>query len=252
MSDIKFVSTKLNNAGKKGVLTPDSDGYYELIIGGLNVFNSAGEFYLLNGAEALFTESSTFMRRVKNGCLRGELGHPKKPPGMTDKAYLDRIYTIDESNICCHFKEVWLDVEYGKKNPELKNPQLVAIMAKLKPSGPKGSSLKESLDNPDENVCFSIRALTRDFYQRGVNNRVLDTIVTFDNVNEGGIHVANKWQAPALENLVEGVVTREIIEDIIHNYKTSGVATESNMALAVESLKSFEPSVNALPLYSTW
>ena len=132
-STVRFTATKLTDINKKGLLLPDSEGYYELPVGGLNVVNSSGQFYTLEGAKDLFDSSSIFMRRVRNGCLKGELGHPKRLPGMSLDDYIQRIVTIDEKNVCCFFKELWLDFEFGKKNPQLGTPDLVAVMAKLKP-----------------------------------------------------------------------------------------------------------------------
>lgn len=247
---VKFTATKLLGTGKRGILTPDADGYYEMIIGGLNTFNSVGEYYTLDGAKALFEQSSIFMRRIKNGCLKGEVDHPKRSNGMTDNDYISRILTIDGNNVCVHFKEIWLDENYGKKHPELKNSNLVAIMAKLKPAGPKGSALKASLDNADENVCFSIRALTKDYYQRGQVYRVLNQIVCFDMVTEPGISIANKWQAPALESLFDLSVTKTQLESIVED-RCSLVATEDSRQLAVESLKTFSSSV-VVPKFTSW
>ncbi|MGI9212448.1 MAG: S80 family phage morphogenetic serine protease, partial [Methylococcaceae bacterium] len=73
---IKFTATKLSSHGKMGAIPVDVDGYRTMIVGALNAFNSSGEYYVLDAAKKLFEESSTFMRRVRNGCLKGEVGHP--------------------------------------------------------------------------------------------------------------------------------------------------------------------------------
>lgn len=250
MSKVRFTETKLSATGKKGILTPDADGYYELVIGGLNTFNSAGEYYALDGAKQLFEESSIFMRRVRNGCLMSEESHPSKLPGMSMDDYISRILKIDEGNVCCHIKEVWLDETYGKRHPKLNNPNLVAIVAKLKPAGPKGQFLKQSLENPNENVCFSIRALTNDYYQRGQTIRVLQQIVTFDRVVEGGISIANKWDTPAMESN-EVPVTKSQIEKVAYQ-NNSFVATEDSKLLANECLKAFETKQVPKPIYHSW
>jgi hypothetical protein len=253
MSTVKFTATKLTSTGKAGVIKPDADGYYELIIGGLNTFNSAGEYYTLNGAEELFKQSSIFMRRVTNGCLKGEVGHPKKLPGMSMDDYVNRILTIDEGNVCAHFKEVWLDTEFGKKNPKSNNNALVAIMAKVKPTGPKADSLANSLANNSENVCFSIRALTRDYHERGQTYRVLQQIICFDAVTEPGINIANKWDSPGLESLENCIVTKKSIERIVYS-ENNTVAAESSREIAVECLKVFNSQIVKVesPLYNKW
>lgn len=251
MSVIKFTSTKLNASGKKGIVTPDSDGYYELIIGGLNVYNSIGEYYSLKGAKELFEQSSIFMRRIQNGNLKGETGHPKMLPGMSMNEYIDRMMKIEETNVCVHFKEVWLDEDYGKNRPDLGNKDLVAIMAKIKPVGPNGPALKEALDNPDQNVCFSVRGLTDDYYRNGKTIRVLRKIMCYDWVTEPGIHVSNKFDSPSLEGLEDVMVTKSHIKQILTKSLDS-IATEDSRLLAMDTLELFESSKPGKPIYSKW
>ena len=85
MSIVRFTASKLLSTGKKGTLTPDSEGYYTQNIGALNCLNSVGELYVLEGAKELFQSSSGLMRRINNGALRGENGHPSMKPGMSEK-----------------------------------------------------------------------------------------------------------------------------------------------------------------------
>jgi Peptidase S80 family len=258
MSGVHFTATRLVGTGKKGILLPDADGYYTMPIGGLNVFNSVKQYYALEGAEKLFQESSVFMRRVRGGNLKGEVGHPKKLPGMTDDEFIERVVTIEETNICCHFADIWLDADFGKNNPELKNPALVAIMAKVKPSGAKGAFLKEMFDNSQENLCFSIRAQTRNYYERGQCIRVLSHIFTFDHVNEPGIFHANKWASPALEGLEETVVNSKAVHRVAD--KASIFATEDSRVLARELKMAMEEhdkgqrrgGSSSVPLYQKW
>lgn len=245
---IKFTSTKLAAKDKAGILKSDEQGYYTVVIGGLNMFNSVGEYYTADGARHLFEQSSTFMRRIQNGCLKGELGHPKRGPGLSMDDYLRRIMTIEETNVCCHFKEVWLDDQYGKNHPEFRNPSMIAIMAKVKPAGPKGPSLKESFDNPSENVCFSIRAFTKDYMQQGKTIRVLDQIMTWDKVEECGLFIANKWDTPSLESLSDTVIYKSQIEKILQT-TVDEVAMEESRVFATDLLKSFNVPH---PLYTQW
>jgi hypothetical protein len=232
----KFTSTRLVGTNKEGILKPNNDGYYLMPIGGLNVMNSAGEKYVAEGAVKLFESSSIFMRRVKSGCLYAELGHPKKLPSMTMDDYIHRILSIEETNRCAHFGDIYLDNNFGKNNPKFNNPELIAIMGFIKPSGAHEQSLKNQFDNPKEEVCFSIRALTRDYLQRGINHRVLEQIVTFDNVTEPGINIARKQYSPSLESLENVSVTRGDIERFMSK-DSFGLATESTRELALEIAK---------------
>lgn len=251
---VKFTATKLQGTGKAGLLKPDSLGYYETVIGGLDVFNSAGEFYTLEGASALFEKSSSFIRRVESGCLKAEVGHPKRLPGMTSDDYLTRIMQIEETNVCAHFAEIWLDPNFGRNHPELKNPKMVAIMAKVKPAGPKGDALAAAFENPRENVCFSIRALTKDFVNRGQVYRVLNTIFTFDWVTEPGINAARKWNSPALESLEESFVSRRELESAVRHIQNDTGALESSRLIASEALEAFNfaHKVQSKPKLADW
>lgn len=213
---VSFTSTALKG-GKKGIVTPDADGYYTMVIGGLNVFNSAGEYYTLNQAKELFEQSSLFMRRVKAGVLKGELGHPRKQPGQSDEDYVRRVLDIDEKNIAAHFSDVWLDFNNVKDKD---GRTVVAIMAKVRPSGPHAAVLQASLDNPKEDTCFSIRAFTEDRYSGGVKNRALTSIVTFDFVLESGIHFARKYYNPSLESLEEQTFTIDSLKQAHTSTKT--------------------------------
>lgn len=251
MSSVKFTCTSLVGTEKKGVLTPDANGYYTLPIGGLNVINSAGEYYDYQGAKALFEQSSTFMRRVKRGALRAENGHPKFQSGMTEDDYIARILTIDEDNVCGHFSEINLDFDNFK---ESNGSKIIGIVGKVAPSGKLSYILEKALNNPKENVCFSIRAFTED--SRGLNNlrtRTLRTIVTFDYVNEPGIHIAEKFKSPALESLTDRVVTRRTLERAtVRN--PNGIATES-MALSAEELfqsLGWSVSKQDRPIFEKW
>jgi hypothetical protein len=204
-NQIRFACTALAASNKVGVLKKDDNGYYELVVGALNVFNSVGQYYVYDQARDLFEGSSTFMRRVKRGVLRGELGHPKPLPGMSEEAFAQRVMSIYEDNVCCHHKEIYLDFDRVKDDNG--NP-IIAIISRVYPSGPHGEQLKRSLDNPNENVCFSIRAFTDDFQDRGICKRVLRTIVTWDQVLEPGLSAAEKFKAPALESAK--IVTPEL------------------------------------------
>lgn len=254
MDKVRFTATKLNGLNKKGILKPDANGYYTMPIGGLNAWNSAGQYYTLQGAEQLFKSSSILMRRIGNGNLKSELGHPMPEKGMSENQYVNRVLTIKEDNVIAHIAEVWLDMEFGKKNPQLKNPELVAIMGRVKPSGPHAAALQSSFDNPEENVCFSIRGLTRDVFERGICKRVLTTIVTWDCVTEPGISFANKWDAPALEELSTKSFSSKALESILSD--NSGIATENSKELAREALNSFKGSslttLPSIPLYTNW
>lgn len=233
MNVVRFACTSLAGSSKVGNLKQDENGYYEMVVGALNVFNSAGQFYVYEQAKELFQSSSQLMRRVSRGALRGEYGHPKPQPGMSNDMFANRIMSIHEENVCCHHKEITLDFDRVK---DAQGKPVIAIISKVMPSGPMGPALEKSLKNPSENVCFSIRAFTDDFREGGVTKRVLKTIVTFDAVNEPGISFAEKFQSPVLESMKEDghSFSRGDIERGVKAANMHGLATESVMLTADE------------------
>ncbi|MND14779.1 hypothetical protein D3C81_226420 [compost metagenome] len=211
MERVSYGCVALLGTNKVGKLTPDSDGYYELVLGGLDTYNSGGAFYPLNSAKSLFEQSSNLMRRIETGACRGEYGHPKQLPNQDMRSFLRRVSTIYEDNVCCHFKDVRLEHNAIKDS---KGNRVVAVIGHVKPSGPKGQALAESLENPNESVCFSVRSLTDDKIEGGRLVKHIRTIVTWDYVNEPGIDIARKWNAPGLESFQETEFTRDHVEGL--------------------------------------
>lgn len=255
MSNVFFTATKLPMLKKEGKITPDENGYYELVVGGLNTHNNTGAwYYTIEGVRQLFGPGSLLHRRIANGCLRAEVNHPSRKPGEKDEAFIARMMDIDLNNTCAHFKDIWLDEDFGKNHPEYNNPNLVAIMAKVKPAGAKGQMLKEALENPCENVCFSIRALADEGYQRGKRIRVLKEIITIDLVSEGGILVASKWDSPATESVDNSTilpVTKRILDKIAGDSKALSFATESSVEMASYLNQKYFKETTA-PVYAKW
>lgn len=243
MSQVKFSETIFAAQGKEGNLPgPDANGYYTLVIGGLNCYNSAGEYYVATGVVDMFQESSHFMRRIKNGALFAEVGHPRKAPGMSHMDFYRRIIDIDEKNVCAHIGEVTLDFTYGKNNAWLNNPDFVAIIGKIKPAGPHAQALERSLQNPKQNTAFSVRGLTDNAEVRGRVERKLTQIVTFDHVNEPGIAAACKAHTPGLESLsvvsqndvsVQPELLRRVLSELSNDPR---LATEHHTAMRQEIL----------------
>lgn len=261
MDVVKFTETIFSNNSKSGILTPDSDGYYTIVMGALNTYNSAGEFYTAEGALQLFENSSHLMRRIKNGSLYAELGHPKKQPAMTMEQFYQRIITIDEGNVCGHISELNLDFNYGKNNPQFNNPEMIGIIGKVKPAGSKANALQLALENPKQNAAFSIRGLTENKYKNGRVERILTNIITWDHVIEPGIAAACKAHSPGLESaateslviteLTDSVVDRTILKKVLQNNMSTQFATEDSRTLYSDILKSVESKVKVNKL-SSW
>lgn len=232
MSDIVFEATVLRGTEKQGILKPDANGYYEMCIGGLNIDNHGGQRYLATKrAVGLFDDSSDFQRKVNSGNLRGEVGHPRRTPGMTDHAWAARCADTLESNVCVYWSKIWLDFDYGKKNPHLNRPDMIGIIARFRPGGAKGDFLARDLADPETNVCFSIRSVSEAYTQGGKTFFDLLAINNWDYVNEPGLSPANKWQATTLESLVRTPLNSRILQSAVQETGRIQSMESANTAL---------------------
>jgi hypothetical protein len=234
-NQVMFSCSTLTRGGKKNILRPDDDGYYDMVLGGLNVFNSAGEYYTYEKSRQLFESSSALMRRISTGCLKGELGHPNMLPGQTYESYANRVMTIDEKNVATHIYSIWLDFNNVK---DINNKPIVAIMGKVKPSGPHMQPMQASIDNPKEEVCYSIRAFSEDTKVNGVTQRALVEVVTFDWVTEPGINIARKSYSPSVESLNTVIFSKEQLIKAMTTERNNGMVLESVRNTGVSLFKS--------------
>lgn len=196
-SILVFENTAIKEAGKTGVMTPDADGFYDVVLGAFGVHNSSGAYYPDDKIKNLFTSSSELMNRIKNGRLYGEWGHPKHEPGMTGRDYLIKLLIMHEEQISHFIKRVELVENFKGHNGRVG----LGVMGSVKPHGPCGSYLQQSFDTPEMNCCFSLRSISID--SRDSSGRVLKNpvkIVTWDAVGEPGIDEADKYHNPATES----------------------------------------------------
>ena len=224
MAIYTFSEAKLTALGKKGINKPDADGYYTLLVGALNCSNNSGAWRYNGGADviALFGPGSSFQRKIVNGTVYAEVTHPIKTSAETENEFQRRYLDIDPRNRAAHFRKVWLDTDFGRNNPQYNNPTMIGIYAEVKPCAPHGAILKEALDDPNQNVCFSIRSVADQALVGGKLERNIIEVITFDFVNEGGIQIASKWDTPATESLDFGipritagtVIDKEILKSI--------------------------------------
>ncbi|QVD49081.1 hypothetical protein LUCX_11 [Xanthomonas phage vB_XciM_LucasX] len=238
MNGFSLSCTALVGTNKAGTLKPDADGYYTVVLGALDVYNSSGAFYPEAPARHLFQQSASLMRRIASGNLRGEYGHPRMQPGQTPDEFVDRVRDIYEPNVCMHIRKVTVDYT-SFRTPDGK-PQ-ITIIGEVRPSGPRGPALKEQFENRFEDVCFSIRSLTQDEIRYGRRNKNLKLIVTWDYVNEPGLAAAHKWNAPGLESHSdksddEIQLLPGFLQQMIQSRPHSAVAMESSGGVSLESL----------------
>lgn len=222
---IHYGNTILKGINKAGTLKPDEGGYYTVVLGALGIDNSVGEHYSNTPlSRATFERNSVLMRRLNQGLLRAEWGHPSPSECPNMMAFERRIRMIKEDRICAHIKEVWLqDIQYDGK-------VVLGIVGKVRPTGPYGPSLKDMLDNPEENVTFSGRYYSNLSQQGGQTVREIHTVGTWDFVSEPGINVAQKYMSPSLESEGDTVFNLDFLRDAVR-----AEATHRELAMSMES-----------------
>lgn len=196
MSTIKLNSEALLGVNKAGTLKPDAQGWYDVILGALEYPNSYGAVYKTDPVQEILNGDSIFARRLRKGCLIGELGHPMPETGQSEQEYLARVMRIEEKCESHTIKEVVIDTTLK----DVKGNRYIGIRGKIKPSGPYGRVLEQKFADPDMNVCFSVRSFTRDKFANGRLEKYTTSIVTWDCVGEPGLEKANKYNSPSLES----------------------------------------------------
>lgn len=241
-------SCNLVHPSKQGKLIADDNGYYHCTLGAFNVYNSAGEYYpALDSVKQMFEAGSPLRRRLDSGNCRGERDHPDPSKFTTMVDFIRRILAIDMDRVSHHIASVTL-----KEAKDESNNDVVLCVGKVKPSGPMGNTLRDSLNNPEENVCFSIRSLvdikrTGDRTEKHIKN-----IITWDYVNEPGISVANKFQTPTLESIHDDVlITEAMLMDLAKQegrlgLESSRTATMVLTELGWEKVELISPSTRYL------
>ena len=223
---LTFSAIKVYDQNKE--VKQDENGYYYVTLGALNCFNSSGAYYVADGVKDLIeNESNLFAKRLANGYLNGEMGHPSFIPGMSHNDFLIRNLKIEQSNISHHIRSVELiptDEDSGLPG----GGKIIKVMGWVKPAGEKGAFLKEALDNPDQNVAFSVRSLTNDKPVKGVIIKKIMQIVTWDWVVEPGIKCANKWSTMSMESADLMTINIADIEKVVSENLKYGIGLEAD------------------------
>lgn len=194
---VELSSSILNGTNKKGVIRKDSNGEYQIVVGGLNMCNNKGEYYEYKYAEKFFRETSELTRMARKNVLRGEYGHPNQAPGQKDDDFVRRLLRIDEQSVCCSHRRLRLDFDNYRDG--MGRP-IIAIVSHLAPYGPFADPLERAIEDGKEEVCFSIRCFSLPFKVGGRVIKEIKHIVTFDYVNEPGIAMATKYHSASLES----------------------------------------------------
>lgn len=251
-----FTNTRLQLTGKKGIIKPDSEGYYEFPVGAFNCQNSAGEVYTNDNIDRIFSDSSAFMRKVTSGKLYGEWGHPLPRYGEPEDSYVNRASNVEDKDTCVFFKEIWNDSKAGKHFTQYNGIDSSSIItfARLKPHGALWETLQRAIDDPNVNIAFSVRNFGRDRMYRGKCYVSVEEVITYDAVSEQGVASSEKYGSLKLEHhRVE--ITPKIINQLKKAMVTGGLRMES-MASAKAIIEAgdrfYKLSEQKGPSYADW
>jgi len=219
-----YKCTTLDTNIYSGAMKAGPDGYYNnIILGALDVYNSAGEYYAMaDEVAALFDSSTGFMSKIESGYLKSEMGHPKMMPGEKPQAFLARARRITEKNVCSFIKEIRLETTTlkvaGKDKP------IILIRGDVKPAGPHAQLIKDVLEDEHANSAYSIRAFTSIETINGERVKVLSEVISFDWVTQPGIAMANKFASVKRMSTEdsEGFTTEDhsVAIDLTHGFST--------------------------------
>lgn len=121
-------------------LVPDADGYYHVVLGNYGEPSLTGRTY----TEDSITEA--FIRRCNRSPMYVELGKPNLTE-LTNPEKISRTMQVDENRLCGIILQGSLD---GTK-----------MMGKFKPIGPYGNVVRDMLCEPNEELCFGMRCVSR-------------------------------------------------------------------------------------------
>lgn len=196
MERIVYQCNVLQGINKIGDLKKLDNNYREVRLGSLGAHNSAGWVYDEAAGRRLIEGSAGLMRMInQNNALRGECGHPRMSPGMTQLQWFNRVADIYEPNVCFHIRRLMLD-----SGRDEQGRPITMILGEVRESGKESGWFERQMENRDENVAFSIRSFTNDRVVAGRKTKYLTRIVTWDTVNEPGLVRSDKYGSPSLES----------------------------------------------------
>lgn len=190
-----YASVAMPTPGKKGVLKKLDNGYSEVLIGAFGAFGNGGWLYDERTAIHYMNNNPEFLQLLANKRLRSEWGHPVRQPGMSDIEWFERVNTILESNWSSHQRKLHLSSDTVKDE---KGRAVIAIIAETTPCGPHAKEFERIMENPDEDLNYSIRSFAkRDF---NTMRKHITKIINFDNVWTPGIKSISKFNTPSMES----------------------------------------------------
>ena len=220
MADYTVQSKKEKRGIIEEPIVKDENGYYKVTFGAINTFNKNGIYYKVTDLDRFFGPNSLVGRRIDEGVLMGEYQHPKVD-GMTRDEIRRRTIFLDGDRKAAHIKKIEL-YNTGKKEPGFNLP-VYKVYGWVRPSGPYGKYLQDALDNPDENVAFSIRSLVKTYKAGSIWVKEIILLSTWDYVPENGMPGATQWNAAGLEAFMPEIDSVEELNEIMKGYESQAM-----------------------------
>jgi hypothetical protein len=214
------VTSKKEKMGVDNPIIKDENGYYKVTFGAINTFNKNGIYYKVTDIDRFFGPNSIIGRRINEGVLIAEYQHPKVD-GMSVDEIRRRTFFLDGDRKAAHIKKIEL-YNTGKTEPGFDLP-VYKVYGWVRPSGPYGKYLQDALDNPDENVAFSIRSLVKTYRAGNIWVKEVKLLSTYDYVPENGMPGATQWNAAGLESFMPEIDNVDELYELMKGFENTAM-----------------------------
>lgn len=206
-----YSAAVLPSPGKKGILKRLDNKYSEVLIGAVGAAGNGGWIYDERTAIDYMNNNPEFLSMMANRRMRSEWGHPVRAPGLSDPEWFERVCTMLESNWSSHIRKIHLTADLLKDE---KGRAVIGIIGEVTPCGPHAVSFERIMDNPDEDLNYSIRSFAKRCFSS--YRKHITRIVTFDSVFNPGIAMISKFNTPSMESASPWSVSGLLDEAIFH------------------------------------
>lgn len=199
---------------EKKAFRPDSEGYYHIPGAILGAVTRNKTFYEVDRIIEEVTGKpvvTSLFQRLTTGGLYGEYGHPSAHEFPNARVWVQRLFEIWESKHSHFIGRIYTD-----PNTEINGG--IPLMVALKPAGPYGKAVQESLDDPDQNSALSLRSILKSSKMDptlGAERRTIQSLITFDFVGAGGFaETSKRYGVSGNESLsIDLPITRDLLEN---------------------------------------
>lgn len=200
-------------------MKPDSDGYFigvpVAVFGGTTRAGITYDFQ--SSIKAMTDPKGRFSIALMAGSLIGCADHPI----VRCEADLVHQFTLLNKEKSHHIRKAYVS------NETLPDCSRI-VYCDLKPCGPYGPALYESLVNPYENTSFSVRSMCKEHVTpEGKKIRYINMLLTFDSVDCGGFSRASKRYSLGNEAF-------EVTPEMLRNMNTSLLHTGNESMIVTD------------------